>query len=351
LKNDFSAIIVYRLTEVKAATKRAFAAPTVGSASLGRRPKGATAVDHEEAFRRCYRIRRIEEILPDLKAAGSIQGSLHLCTGQEAIPVGACDRLQSQDRIVCTYRGHGWVIARGVPLEEFLAELMGRASALCGGRGGSAYLSAPAVGILGENSIVGGGVPIALGSALRSLHLPDAAVTVAVIGDGALNQGSVHESLNFASVLKLPLVVMIENNGYAELTPTDAMFTTTPLSRRGAIYDIPSVTIDGNDVDAVGSAVEDALSRARDGAGPQMLEALTHRMSGHYDLDPQTYRPEGELDRARQREPLQRLSAALPPDRAAAIRTEVDREIDAAVQRASAAPLPDPASARSHVYA
>jgi TPP-dependent pyruvate/acetoin dehydrogenase alpha subunit len=251
---------------------------------------------------------------------------------------------------VCTYRGHGWFIARGVPLADLFAELMGRDSPLCGGRGGSAYLSAIGAGILGENSIVGGGVPVALGSALASRHSGDGAVTLVVIGDGALNQGAVHEGLNFAAVMQVPLVVIVENNGYAELTPTDAMFRASPLARRGEMYGIPSRTIDGNDVDSVTSAVTEVVVSARSGAGPQLVEMLTHRLSGHYDLDPQTYRPEGELERARLVEPIARLAAGLAPERADAIRTEVDREVDAAIEQASAVPLPDSQAARRHLY-
>jgi TPP-dependent pyruvate/acetoin dehydrogenase alpha subunit len=252
---------------------------------------------------------------------------------------------------MCTYRGHGWFIARGVPPVEFFAELMGRDSPLCGGRGGSAYLSAIGAGLLGENSIVGGGVPIALGSALASHHNGDSAVTLVVIGDGALNQGAVHEAFNFAAVMTLPLVVIVENNGYAELTPTDAMFTTTPLSRRGDIYGIPSRTVDGNDVDAVTAAVSSAVEHARNGDGPQLVEAGTTRLSGHYDLDPQTYRPEGELERARMVEPVARLAEGIGAERSGAIRAEVDSEVEAAIDRARAVPLPDPQTARSHLYA
>jgi len=308
-------------------------------------------VDHAEAYRRCLTIRLFEDTAVKLKAAGAIQGSLHLCTGQEAIPTGGCAALRQQDRVVCTYRGHGWVIARGVPLVDLFAELMGRDSPLCGGRGGSAYLSAINRGVIGENSIVGAGMPVAAGSALRSLHLPDDAVTVAVIGDGALNQGAVHEALNFASVLRLPLVTIVENNGYAELTPTDAMFAVKPLAARAAAYDIPSVVEDGNDVDAMERAIGAAVESARAGAGPQFIEARTHRLAGHYDLDPQTYRPEGELERAQADEPLARLARTLGDEATTAIRAEVERDISAAVDRAEGVPYPDPEAARRHLYA
>jgi TPP-dependent pyruvate/acetoin dehydrogenase alpha subunit len=308
-------------------------------------------VDHAEAYRRCLTIRLVEETLKQLKAAGAVQGSLHLCTGQEAIPTAGCAVLRREDRVVCTYRGHGWVIARGVPLADFFAEVMGRDSPLCGGRGGSAYLSAMNHGLIGENSIVGGGLPIAVGSALRSLHMPDGAVTVAVIGDGALNQGAVHEALNFAAVLKLPLVTIVENNGYAELTPTDDMFAVTPLATRSAAYGIPSVIEDGNDVDAMERAIQNATDAARAGAGPQFVEARTHRLSGHYDLDPQSYRPEGELERAQLDEPLARLARTLGAETVERIRQAVDREIAEAVDAAGEVPFPDPEQFRRHLYA
>ncbi len=308
-------------------------------------------MDHAEAFRRCLRIRTVEEQLPKLKASGLVQGSLHLCSGQEAIPVATCDQLREQDRVVCTYRGHGWVIAQGVPLADFFGELMGRDSALCGGRGGSAYLSAPAYGLLGENSIVGGGLPIAVGSALRSARLPDDAVTVAVIGDGALNQGAVHEALNFAAVLTLPLIVIVENNGYAELTPTDAMFSVTPLAKRAEAYDIPWQVVDGNDVDAIGAVTQQVVEAVRTGGGPYLIEARTHRLSGHYDLDPQTYRPADELENAMLDEPIARLTSLLPPDVVNGITAEVTEEIDRAIDQAKGSPLPPPDTARRHVYA
>jgi TPP-dependent pyruvate/acetoin dehydrogenase alpha subunit len=176
-------------------------------------------------------------------------------------------------------------------------------------------------------------------------------VTLAVIGDGALNQGAVHESLNFAAVMKLPLVVIVENNGYAELTPADAMYVPSPLSLRGKMYGIPSQTVDGNDVDTVSTAIASALSSARSGMGPQLVEAMTHRLSGHYDLDPQAYRPDGELERARLVEPLARLAAVLDPGLIDTVRAEVDLEIETAIDAAREVPLPDPETAGRHLYA
>lgn len=308
-------------------------------------------MNHADAYRGCLTIRLVEETLAQLKAAGRVGGSLHLCSGQEAIPVAGCSVLQPEDRVVCTYRGHGWVLARGVPLADFFAEVMGRDSPLCGGRGGSAYMSAISYGVIGENSIVGGGMPIAVGSALRSSHLPDGAVTVVVIGDGSLNQGAVHEALNFAAVLRLPLVTIVENNGYAELTPTDAMFPVTPLATRAAAYGMPSAVEDGNDVDAMARAIEAAVEHARAGAGPWLLEARTHRLSGHYDLDPQLYRPAGELERALVDEPLVRLERVLDSDTTQRLRDAVAHEIEVAVEAAEHVPFPAPVEALSHLYA
>jgi TPP-dependent pyruvate/acetoin dehydrogenase alpha subunit len=295
-------------------------------------------------------IRRFEESLIELKAEGAIQGSMHLCIGQEAVPVGACRTLRAEDALTVTYRGHGWAIARGLPLAHLLAEIMGRESPLCSGRAGSAYLSSAEHGFLGENSIVAAGVPIALGAALAARHAGDESVSLVAIGDGAMNQGAAHEALNMAGVMRLPLVMVIENNGYAELTPSDAMVC-TPLAERAATYGMPGERVDGNDADAVEAVVGAAVARARMGGGPSIVEAMTHRLAGHYDLDPQLYRPEGELDAARLTEPLARLAERLDADEVATLEAEVQRLLAAAVDEARAFPLPDPATAREHVYA
>lgn len=176
-------------------------------------------------------------------------------------------------------------------------------------------------------------------------------MTVAVIGDGALNQGAVHEALNFAAVLTLPLAVIVENNGYAELTPTDAMFSVTPLAKRAEAYDIPWQVVDGNDIDAIGAVMQEAVEAVRTGGGPYLIEARTHRLSGHYDLDPQSYRPADELENAMLNEPLARLSSVLPSDVVNAIRTEVSEEIDRAIDQAKGMPLPAVDTAQRHVYA
>jgi TPP-dependent pyruvate/acetoin dehydrogenase alpha subunit len=296
-------------------------------------------------------IRRFEELCVALKAEGRIQGSLHLCSGQEAIPVGACRRLRPEDALTVTYRGHGWAIARGIPLAHLFAELMGRESPLCGGRAGSAYLSSAEHGFLGENSIVGAGLPIATGAALAARFEGARAISLVSVGDGALNQGAAHEALNLAGVMKLPLVVVVENNVYSELTPIASMIPTETLVERAAVYGMPGRRIDGNEPDEVEHAVAEAVDRARAGEGPSLIEAMTERLVGHYDLDPQHYRPKGEVERAMEREPLARLRSRLGADVRAALDAEVEERLDAAVAEAETFPFPDPATALEHLYA
>ena len=300
---------------------------------------------------RNLKYRMLQRLLRELKAEGSIQGSVHLCSGQEAIAVGACAALERRDALTVTYRGHGWAIARGVPLADLFAELMGRDSPLCGGRGGSAYFSSADHGLLGENSIVGAGVPIAAGAALASRFKQDGAVSLVSIGDGAMNQGSVHEALNFAGVYGLALVVVLENNVYSELTPIAAMIPTETLVERAAVYGMPGVRIDGNDAEEVEQAIREAVARARVGEGPSLIEAMTERLIGHYDLDPQHYRPRGEIERALEHEPLARLRHRLPADQVAALDAEAAGRIDEAVADARRIAFPDPATAFEHLYA
>ncbi len=308
-----------------------------------------------ETYRSLAIIRRFEERLLELREEGLIQGSMHLCNGQEAIPVGACRALQEKDALTATYRGHGWAIARGVPLAHLFAELMGRDSPLCGGRGGSAYFTAPEYGFLGENSIVGGGLPIAGGAALAARFDGSGSVSLCSIGDGATNQGNVHEAWNFAAAYDLPLVTVIENNRYSEMTPIQAMVRVKQLADRAAAYGMPGVTVDGNDVDAVCSAVTEAVDRAREGGGPSIIEAMTERIVGHYTGDVQHYRPAGEIEDAKSREPLVRLRAEIEKTGQTAsleaIEQDVVETIARAVEEAGRYPLPDPASARDHIYA
>ncbi|HVC76453.1 MAG TPA: thiamine pyrophosphate-dependent dehydrogenase E1 component subunit alpha [Candidatus Micrarchaeaceae archaeon] len=310
----------------------------------------------EATYRAMATIRAFEDRCMELKLAGEIPGSIHLCSGQEAIPVGACRTIEPRDAVTATYRGHGWAIARGLSLVDLFAELLGRDSALCGGRGASLYLSSAPHGFLGENSIVGGGVPIAAGAALAALYDGSSAVSIVSIGDGALSQGAVHEALNFAAVYALPLVVVVENNLYSEMTPVRTMVRIEPLSRRADAYGIPGETVDGNDVDQVQKAVGAAVDRARNGGGPSLIEAMTERLMGHYSGDAQQYRPKGEVAAAREREPLARLRKVAAMQGQEWIRRleAIDRDamdiIDGAVASARQIPFPDAATATEHVY-
>jgi TPP-dependent pyruvate/acetoin dehydrogenase alpha subunit len=306
--------------------------------------------DATETYRSIATIRKFEERLLELKAEGQVFGSLHLCCGQEAIPVGACRAIEGRDALTATYRGHGWMIARGIPLAHLFAELLGRASPVCGGRAGSAYMCSPEHGFLGENSIVGGGLPIAAGAALASQHDGSGAVSLVSIGEGTVNQGAAHETLNFAAVYSLPLVVVCENNLYAELTRFETMMRVETVVERMAAYRIPGHRVDGNDADEVERATREAVERARAGGGPTLIEAMTERLVGHYDLDPQHYRPAGEVEAAARREPLARLRAQIGADRADEIDREVEATLAQALEEGTAFPLPDPATATEHVY-
>lgn len=309
-----------------------------------------------EQLRRMWRIRVLEEKVQQLRLDdGEIVGSVHLCNGQEAIPVGVCQELSTPDAVFATYRGHGWALARGVPPEAILAELMGRASGVNEGRGGSAYFSGADFGFLGENSIVGGGVPIATGAALAASYDGSGRVTIVVFGDGAMNQGAVHESMNLASARSLPVVFVCENNKYSELTPINDMVRETDLAKRPEALGIPAHRIDGNQVDAVVSAAGDAIRRARSGDGPSFIEARTRRIVGHYIGDAQQYRPAGELDQDRTEEPIVRLkrrlvAVGMSQDQVDSCERSAREEIDHATETALASPKTDPSTVREHLY-
>ncbi len=313
-------------------------------------------VDHLAAHRTMLRIRRFEEAVGELHAAGSIVGSVHLCIGQEAIPTGVMAMARAGDRVVATYRGHGWAIACGVPLVALLAEFMGRAGGTNAGRGGSAYCSSPEHGFLGENSIVGAGAPIATGVALAMTFDGRRDVAVCSFGDGALNQGAVHEAFNMASAFHLPVVFVCENNRYSELTPIAAMVRRDELFRRAEAYPFPGVRVDGNDPEAVAAVAKEAFDRARAGHGPTLIEAMTYRLVGHYIGDPGGYRPPEEVEDAWAVEPLVRsaaelVAAGVPADSLSDLEADVAEELRIAVTQALIQPLADTVGVRDHVVA
>lgn len=303
-----------------------------------------------------WRIRALEEKIRDLRVSEDVVGSVHLAIGQESIAVAACSQLRERDALYATYRGHGWAVARGVPPREIFGELMGRTSGVNGGRGGSAYFSAPQHGFHGENSIVGAGAPIAAGAALAGKFDGSGRVAVAVFGDGAMNQGAVAEAMNFAAALKLGVIFICENNRYSELTPINDMVANPDLSQRATALGIPAVRIDGNDLAQVRTAVKLSLEAAISGRGPSFIEAHTQRIVGHYIGDAEQYRPAGELEADAKLEPIARLRRELAS--AGATDAQLDRceqrardEMDSAAAAALTDPLVAPETAGDYLYA
>jgi TPP-dependent pyruvate/acetoin dehydrogenase alpha subunit len=325
----------------------------VGSSDL----TGAAAEELLAHLAAIWRIRAFEERVRDLRRDGDVVGSVHLCIGQEAIPVGACQALDlRRDTVFATYRGHGWALACGASLEAMFGELLGRATGTNGGRAGSAYLSDPDHGFYGENSIVGAGAPIACGAALAAKFDGSGRVALTDFGDGAMNQGAVHEAMNFAAAFDLPVVFLVENNRYSELTPIGDMVRNARLADRAAAYGIPGERIDGNDPVAVADAVSRAATAAREGSGPTLLEAMTERLVGHYIGDMELYRAPGELEAAMANEPVTKLRRRLlelgvSESQLDDVEGRARQEVAAATEAALAAPWPDPAAVREHLYA
>jgi 2-oxoisovalerate dehydrogenase E1 component len=308
-----------------------------------------------DAYRRVLTIRLVEQRCIEL-SADAIAGSVHLCGGQEAIPVGARSALESDDRVVATYRGHGWAIEWGIPLPELMAEICQRAGGVNGGRAGSPYMMAPDRGFIGENSIVGAGIPIGTGVAMAAKLTGTGRICIVSVGEGAMNQGSTHEGLNFAAARDLPVVFVVENNDWSEMTPSRATSRLVSPAGRAVAYGIPGVVVDGTDPFAVAAAVEEAAGRARDGGGPTLIEAMAPRLMAHYNRDIEHYRTEEDKLRDSGRDPLPLLRARLVDDGVgddaiSLIDAEALDAVASATGAALAMPTPDPASAREHVWA
>lgn len=298
-------------------------------------------------------IRRSEERLSKLFADGEVPGFIHLSIGQEAVPVGVMSALKDEDTIASTHRGHGHAIAKGLPLQGFFLELLARDEGLCRGRGGSMHVADMSVGMLGANGIVGAGLPIALGSALAHRQLGRDAVAVAFFGDGALAEGVLHECFNLASLWKLPLLFVCENNGWSEFLPSSKQIA-FKLGALAAAFHLPHVAVDGNDVSAVAAAAERIVKDVREGR-PAVLECETTRVRGHFEGDAQKYRDPEEVAKLAERDPL-RITAmqlqgmGIGEAELMGAAEKVEQRIEAAVAAARQGSDPDFAAARSDVY-
>lgn len=309
-----------------------------------------------DIYSRMVRIREFEEGAIDFYERSLVKGSLHLYIGEEAVAATVCSFLNDDDYITSTHRGHGHIIAKGADLCGAMAELMGKETGLCKGRGGSMHITDMGVGILGANGIVGGGIPIAMGGALGCKKLGGKQISVAFFGDGASNEGSFHESLNLASLWKLPVIFLCENNYYGMSTPVEQSTPVQDISVRAIAYNMPGVTVDGNDVFAIAKAMEEAVDRARSGNGPTLLECKTYRWMGHWYGDPQEYRTKEEVAQWKEKCPIVRFRKAILEQGMAseeelnAIDEQTAQLIKEAGEFAIASPLPDPATVLDYVF-
>ena len=306
-------------------------------------PPAGDVDTYAELYRRMLLIRGFEDRVQSLFLRGEVYGTTHLYSGQEAVAVGFASSLGPDDRVACTYRGHGHLLAMGTDPEGLLAELLGRETGVNGGRAGSMNVVDPEHGVLGCYGIVGGSIAAATGAGL-SLR-GTGAVAVAYFGDGTTNQAYFFECLNFAKVFELPVVFVCENNGYGEYTPFEAV-TPGGIVPRAAVFELPTTELDGMDVRAVRTAAREIVERVRAGGGPEFVEARTYRFVGHSRSDPGKYRPDGELDRWRERDPLLVAGALLrdelgmSAESVAQVGDEVDAELDRIEAAALAAPFP-----------
>jgi TPP-dependent pyruvate/acetoin dehydrogenase alpha subunit len=309
-----------------------------------------------EMFYLMVKIRRVEERLLDIFAQGKIPGFIHVSIGQEAVPVGVCSCLKPGDFISTTHRGHGHALAKGADLKRFMAEIFGRRDGYCRGRGGSMHVASSELGLIGSNGIVGGGIPISLGTAFASVYKGNDRVTVSFFGDGASNEGTFHESLNLAALWDLPVVFCCENNEWAEFTPKSVHMRIEKISERATSYGIPGVTVDGDDVLSVLEEAARAIARARKGEGPTLLECKTHRWFGHFAGDAQKYRSSKEIEEAKGFDPLLRFQetlfklGTLKPEDVERLELKVRSEIDEAVAFALNSPIPADESLLEDVY-
>ena len=310
-----------------------------------------------EMYRRMIRIREFELAAMDLFKRGQVKGTVHPYIGQEASGVGVCMALRRNDLVAGTHRSHGHNIAKGADTKRMMAEILGKETGYCRGRGGSMHIAAFETGSLGALAVVGSGLPLAVGAALAFKMRGDDRVAVPFTGDGGSNTGNWHECMNMASIWNLPVVFVLENNHWAVSTRLDSVVKVKDLSVRAQSYGIPGVSVDGFDVLAVYEAAIDAVARARRGEGPTLLVTDSCRFEGHYAYEPEVYRTRAEVEEHRKFDPIPRFrkylvdKAKATPDKVKLIDAEVKQEIVDAVQFAKASSLPDPATAMDYIYA
>jgi len=308
------------------------------------------------ALKKMYLIRKFEEGAEDSYMRGLIHGTMHLSIGQEASAVGTCLSLTDDDKITSTHRGHGHCIAKGADVAKMFAEFFGKESGYCKGRGGSMHIADVAKGNLGANGIVGGGLPIAVGAALTAKRLSKDYVTVCFFGDGANNEGAFHEALNMASVWKLPVIFVCENNKYGMSVSTERSTAVKSIADRAVAYAMPGKSVDGNDVSEVAEAVHEAILHARAGQGPSLIENVTYRWRGHSKSDRNRYRTKEEISDWMERDPIPRFASLLvaqgimTDEDVLAMEAEADRDIAAAIEEAKSGQDPSPADVTRDVY-
>ena len=308
-------------------------------------------------YERMLTVRAFEEKAGELHAQNLLPGNVHLSLDQEASSVGTCSVLKDDDHITSNHRGHGHLVAKGGDLKKMFAELMGKASGYCKGKGGSLHIADFSIGILGANGIVGGGFPIIVGAGISIKLRKTKQVGLVFFGDGAANRGTFHEALNMAAVYKLPVIFLCENNLYAGTSPASRFLAGGSVAGRAAAYGIPGYEADGNDIMDVRKAVAKAVKLAREGKGPSIVECHTYRYSGHFQGEPQKYRTQDEVETTRkQRDPIEAFKKQLEKDGTLTgkmdqeIRERVTNSIEGAVQYATDAPFPKPEDALEDVF-
>jgi pyruvate dehydrogenase E1 component alpha subunit len=338
---------------------RSMSAPTLPEARTAERPELA-ALDRETlrtALRRMHVIRKFEEVAEASYMRGLIHGTMHLSIGQEASAVGSILALRADDYILSTHRGHGHCIAKGADPARMLAEFFGKENGYCHGRGGSMHIADIESGNLGANGIVAGGLPIAVGVGMSIQAQKQDRVCMVFFGDGAANEGAFHEALNMASIWKLPVVFVCENNKYGMSMDIAKAMAVPNVADRASAYAMPGGAVDGNDLPAVAAAARVAVVRARSGGGPSLIECKTYRLRGHSKSDRNLYRSKEEIEAWRKRDPILRLQSELIAQRRfetaelAEIEKAAQAQIEAALEFAKSSPDPDPAQLTRDVYA